>query len=290
MVPQVVKSQLAKAGWQVHEAIPVGGGCITQAARVDTNRGPLFLKWGNNEVARTFPPEAKGLEALKQAAHNLHIPTVYEVFWSPEEQVGFLAMEWIHKGEKRASFWEDFGHGLAEMHRFTAERYGFESDNFIGRMPQYNRWHTRWPDFFRENRLLPQMQWARERGYWRSAWELWAERLLGRLEEYLPEAPPASLVHGDLWSGNVLVTESGTPALVDPAVYYGHREVDLAMTRLFGGFAPRFYEAYQEAWPLEPGYREREELYNLYHLLNHLNLFGWGYASGVERVLKAFGA
>ena len=268
---------------------------MAKACRLEAGGERYFLKWGADPVARTFPAEAEGLEALRGAGSPLAVPEVRAVQGAAEDAPGFLLMDWIASGRKGPGFWEDFGQGLAALHRHASEdadaggRYGFAEDNFIGRTPQQNGWAERWPVFFRERRLAPQVALAREGGRWQSGWDAPLEALRKRLPDLLPERPPASTLHGDLWSGNFMVTALGKAALVDPAAYYGHREADLALTELFGGFEADFYAAYCAAWPLAPGYEERRAVYNLYHLLNHLNLFGRSYARRVEAVLRGFG-
>ncbi|ARA91714.1 fructosamine kinase [Rhodothermaceae bacterium RA] len=268
---------------------PVGGGCIARAGRLETGEAVYFLKWGEASVARTFPAEAAGLRALRAAGSPLHVPEAMAAEPGGPGRPGFLLMEWIEEGRPGPGFWEAFGRGLAALHRHTGPRYGFDQDNFIGRLPQSNTWHDCWPAFFQAERLEPQVARARASGRWSHDWEAPLERLYARLDELLPSTPPPSVLHGDLWSGNALVAADGTAALIDPATYYGHRETDLAMTELFGGFEAGFYEAYREAWPLEPGYEARREVYNLYHLINHLNHFGSGYAGSVASVLRRFG-
>jgi len=166
--------------------------------------------------------------------------------------------------------------------------YGLDHDNFIGANPQPNHPCNNWVDFFREQRLGYQMELARQRGYLSAKRGQSLETLLANLGNWLPAQPPVSLLHGDLWGGNWLVTDMGEAALIDPAVYYGDREAELAFTELFGGFPSQFYAAYNEVWPLESGYGERKELYNLYHLLNHLNLFGESYGGSVDAILRKF--
>jgi fructosamine-3-kinase len=279
---------------------PVGGGCIANGGRLDAGGRSFFLKRGNAEVARTFPPEAAGLRALREAAEHtgaaLRVPDVHAAEGPSGDAPGFLLMDWVEPGGTPGrAFWEAFGHALAVLHGHTSAeaeragadgRYGFDRDNFIGRLPQENGWMGTWPAFFRERRLLPQVERARENDRWRAKWDAPWEALLDWLPALLPEAPPASILHGDLWGGNVLAAEDGPAAIIDPATYYGHREADLAMTELFGGFRAPFHEAYRAARPLEDRYEQRRDVYNLYHLVNHLNHFGGGYAGPVERALS----
>ena len=272
---------------------PVGGGCIAEGRRLDAGGQSFFLKRGEAEVARTFPAEAAGLRALREAATHtesaLRVPDVHAVEGPSSDAPGFLLMDWVAPGGATGrAFWEGFGRALAALHGHLSEdgRYGFGRDNFIGRLPQQNGWMDAWPAFFRERRLGPQIERARKNGRWRDGWDAPWEALRKRLPGLLPEAPPASTLHGDLWGGNVLAGEDGRAAVIDPAAYYGHREADLAMTELFGGFRAPFYEAYREVWPLKAGYETRRNVYNLYHLVNHLNHFGGGYAGQVERVLS----
>jgi fructosamine-3-kinase len=199
-----------------------------------------------------------------------------------------LVMDWLDPARGDERHWEDLGHGLAELHRCSDDSYGLPEDNFIGRLPQANGQSASWVEFYYKRRLEPQVRLAKENGRWRSGWDALVETVASRLHVLVPDRPPPSLVHGDLWGGNALATVAG-PAIIDPAVYYGHCEVDLAMTELFGGFASRFYSAYREANPLEDGYEDRRDLYNLYHLLNHLNHFGGGYAASVDRILRRYG-
>lgn len=273
---------------EIAQCTSVSGGCIANASRLETDDGPLFLKWGDADVARTFPGEAAGLDAMAAADASLVVPKVVTHDTSTDDRTGYLVMKWINAGRKGRRFWQSFGQGLAEMHEHTGDEYGFPTDNFIGQLPQSNTWMTSWPAFFREQRLAPQVEMARDRGRWKSDWDRPLDTLYRRLDDLLPADPPASVVHGDLWKGNFMVNAIGTPVLIDPATYYGHREVDLAMSELFGGYDETFYDAYRAAWPLEPGYEERREIYNLYHLINHLNHFGAGYANGVASTLQRF--
>ncbi|MDX1376174.1 MAG: fructosamine kinase family protein [Burkholderiales bacterium] len=209
-----------------------------------------------------FRAEAEGLAALRAAA--VAVPRVR--FAGERGGEALIEMERLDLGAR--ADWPALAGMLARLHRHTAARYGWENDNWIGLAPQLNGWRADWPDFWFERRLAPQAARARAAGF-----DFDTDALRGLLDGH---RPPASLLHGDLWHGNVGFTPAG-PVLFDPAVYYGDREADLAMSELFGGFPPAFYAAYRAAWPLESGYAQRRDLYNLYHVLNHLNLFGAGY-------------
>ncbi|HYE96248.1 MAG TPA: fructosamine kinase family protein [Rubricoccaceae bacterium] len=280
----------------VRRTAPVGGGCIAHATRVETKRGPFFLKWAEGPAGRTFAKEAEGLRVLRAAAGpDLLVPEPLLVRDAADGEPGFFLAEWVERGRADRAYWARFGVAFAALHRAKAPvrgeagPYGFPTDNVIGRLPQPNGWRGNWPSFFREHRLEPRFALARAQGCWDAAWDALADRLLDRLSDLLPAHPTPSLLHGDLWSGNAFPSADGRAVLIDPAVYVGDREADLAMTELFGGFEAPFYDAYRAAWPLEPGYEERREVYNLYHLVNHLTHFGGGYASGVARVLRRFG-
>ncbi len=201
----------------------------------------------------------------------------------------FILLEHIEEGRRRPDFWEGFGRALALLHRnVTAKRYGFAADNYIGASPQVNRWEEDWLLFFGEHRLRFQAELAFRSGRADSALLSGVEAIVRRLPSLLARPDRASLLHGDLWGGNFMVGADGGVVLIDPAVYFGHREADLAMTELFGGFGAPFYAAYDEVWPLDLGYPERRDLYNLYHLLNHLNLFGGSYAASVRSIVARY--
>ena len=267
----------------------VGGGSINRSGIVELTDGRrYFVKSHPSPPPYFFECECQGLEAL-DAAGTLRTPKVIAVAEPPRE-ARFLVLEEIVPGREKKGFHEDFGRRLAELHRAsTTERFGFERDNYIGATPQTNRWSDDWCDFWRTRRLGYQLDLARRQGRSDPTLDRLGEELLDRLEELIGEpVEPPCLLHGDLWSGNYMVDAEGEPVLVDPAVYYGRREADLAMTQLFGGFDPRFYAAYEEVWPLAPGAEERLEIYKLYHLLNHLNLFGGGYLTSCVNVLRRF--
>ncbi|MDQ6621545.1 MAG: fructosamine kinase family protein [Pseudomonadota bacterium] len=247
--------------------------------RLDAGPRSYFLKLGRATSYERYEAEAAGLRELATAA-AVRVPTVIAV----ESAAGhaWLALEWLElRGTGRSAA---LGHRLAALHRITSACHGWSRDNTIGATPQANAWETDWATFFIERRLRPQIARAAHGGY-RSVGEE-GEPLLSHVPALLNgHAPAASLVHGDLWSGNAASLATGEPVIFDPAVYYGDRETDIAMTELFGGFEPSFYAAYADAWPLSPGYPVRRTLYNLYHLLNHLNLFGVSYEAQVRRAI-----
>lgn len=290
-LPASLSDRLAdELGASAARVEPVGGGCIANASRLTLANGEVFfLKWSDGEAGETFPSEAESLRALAKAASAIRVPGVIAVHAATLDVPAFLVLEFIESGAAHADFWDEFGRGLAELHRVEGGYYGFPTDNFIGRLPQVNAsGHSTWPEFFAATRLAPQVNMVRRSGAWRRSWDAPYNRLVDLLGDILPDHPTSSTLHGDLWGGNYMADRAGRPVIFDPATYFGDRETDLAMTELFGGFDARFYDAYGEAWPLEPGYDERRELYNLYHLLNHLNHFGAGYASSVDRVLRRF--
>lgn len=289
--PALVQALSDAIGAAITAATPVSGGCIAQATRLQTERGVFFLKWGRGAVAKAFAGEAAGLEALAKPDTPLRIPKVYSTQeYSTQEETdtraGYLLMEWIEPGAPDPTFDADLGEALAYLHRHTADTYGFEVDNHIGKLPQQNPRTGDWPTFFREHRLRPQAERARTQGRWKDRWNAPFATVLEGLDRWLPQSPRPALVHGDLWRGNVMATQAGGPALVDPATYYGHREVDLAMADLFGGFDEAFYAAYRSVDPLSAGYSRRASIYNLYHLINHLNHFGGAYAQQVEHTMQ----
>ncbi|HEY5897226.1 MAG TPA: fructosamine kinase family protein [Burkholderiales bacterium] len=254
------------------DAKPVSGGCIHRCYRAARDGVPVFLKTNQARYADAFAAEADGLAALRAAGCTAPEPLAQGALGSD----AYLLMQFL---ELRSS--GDFaamGRMLARVHRAQGRQFGWHRDNYIGSTPQHNAWCDDWPTFWRERRLRPQLELARKNGY-----EIDADPALEVLHGH---APAPSLLHGDLWSGNAAFLSDGTPVLFDPAVYYGDREADLAMTALFGGFPGEFYAAYEEAWPLAPGHERRKHLYNLYHLLNHLNLFGGGYLRQVESTLN----
>ena len=268
------------------EMTPVGGGSINQACRLLVNRcEPLFCKLNS---ARRFPglfeKEKNGLELLA-ARDIIRVPRVILCDIIEDRQV--LVLEWMEPGVKTGLFWQDFGSRLAALHQVSNPVCGLQEDNYMGALPQRNNQMDSWPEFFIQQRLRPQVQMAFDR-------QLLAQKHLQQFETFYRQAPelfpprPAALLHGDLWSGNFLCAAAEQPVLIDPAVYYGHPAMDLAMTTLFGGFDPSFYEAYFYHSPQPGNYRLQWDACNLYPLLVHLNLFGSGYLHDIEGILKQF--
>jgi len=253
--------------------IPVSGGDISAAWRLATDDGDLFIKTGPLSAAEMFAAEAEGLSEIARTG-TVRVPHV--IANGAADTAVFLALEWLDLERADSGLGRRFGEQLAEMHHATMKRYGWHRDNTIGLTPQHNTWSDDWVDFYREHRLAFQLRLATENGFTGELQERGAQ-LLKRLPIYFEGVEPAaSLLHGDLWGGN-WGCSGGNPVIFDPAVYYGDRETDLAMTRLFGGFGTAFYDAYESSWPLPDGHEERQHLYQLYHVLNHLNLFGSGY-------------
>ena len=260
----------------------VGGGCINQAARIRYGNTPYFVKLNTASGYDMFAAEAQGLTELRESK-TLKIPE--PVCVGSNARSAWLVMENLSLGGQGSDAL--LGEKLADMHRVTRDAFGWDIDNTIGSTPQENAWLDDWIDFWRVRRLRFQLDLAARQGAGRG--------LLSKVERLIDEFPAlfdgyrplASLLHGDLWSGNYAFTSTSEPAIFDPAVYYGDREADIAMTELFGGFGRDFYAAYNNAWSLDAGYPVRKTLYNLYHILNHFNLFGGGYASQAQRMTES---
>ncbi len=261
------------------------GGCINNGGKLLTVSGDYFIKWNDNDLyPGMFEAEAKGLQLLAGSC-RLKIPR--PIIFGTSARHQFIVLEFIEQGHRGQSYWSDLGAGLAAMHRVTANDFGLDHDNYIGSLPQRNPFAPTWDEFFIEHRLRPQLDLALSNGALDASVVKAFDRLFEKLSSLLPPGQP-SLLHGDLWSGNLITTKNGDPCLIDPAVYFGHREAEIAFTRLFGGFASNFYESYNEIYPLEPGFHERSDVYNLYPLLVHVNLFGGGYPSQVVSILNHF--
>lgn len=259
------------------------GGSVNECYRFKSAHGPLFVKVAGADALAMLDAEAAGLEELRRA-HAVRIPSVLATGASAD--ASYLALEWVALGAPSTAVEARLGEQLACQHRVRSATFGWARSNAIGTTPQDNRPTDDWPSFFGERRLGFQLALAYGRGYRPQLEERGTALLAGLGEFLLGHSPAASLLHGDLWGGNWAADESGDPVIFDPAVYYGDRETDLAMTRLFGGFGPHFYLAYEAAWPLPSGSEVRGTLYNLYHVLNHLNLFGSeGYLRQAETML-----
>lgn len=261
----------------------VGGGCINTAYLIEDGARRFLVKTNQASNLAMFEAEAEGLSEIS-ATRTIRTPN--QICTGIALDKAFLVLEFIDLRSHGKSREELLGRQLADMHRITSARHGWHRDNTIGSTPQINTPTDNWLEFWRDRRLAPQLALAASNGH-NDRLQHQAEHLMARLDEFLAgHNPPPSLLHGDLWSGNRAYSDKGEPVVFDPAVYYGDRETDLAMTELFGGFSATFYAAYHEAYPLDSGYQVRKTLYNLYHVLNHLNLFGGGYSEQAERMIK----
>lgn len=262
-------------------AVPMGGGCINQAWRIQGHDGtPYFVKLNDAHKLPMFAAESAGLTAIA-ATNALRVP--HPIAHGTAGGQAFLALEYLDlrsNGNARL-----LGERLAALHRNTAQNFGWHQDNTIGETPQRNAWSSGWIDFWREQRLGYQLDLAARNGHSGKLQQL-GRQLMEIIPGFFDGYNPApSLLHGDLWGGNHAYTADGAPVLFDPASYYGDREADIAMTELFGGFGSEFYASYRRAYPLHEGYAVRRDLYNLYHVLNHANLFGGGYARQAEQMM-----
>jgi len=285
MMPRELSTALTEQLGELRSALPVGGGDINEAARIETDRAAYLVKWNFRPRPRMFEVEARGLKLLAEAK-AIRVPQVIALIDQPPA----LVLEWIEAGSNKSSSADALGRGLAQQHRSIGAQYGLDHNNYIGANPQINTPADAWIDFYRDRRLGVQIDIAREHGYLTPDRSRRLDSIVNHLDRWIdPALVVPSLLHGDLWGGNYLIDAHGDPVLIDPAVYYGDREAEIAFTELFGGFGPRFYAAYNEAWPLDRGYADRRDLYNLYHLLNHLNLFGEGYGGSVDAILRRYG-
>lgn len=256
---------------------PLGGGCINETYQL----GDFFVKIGDRGRALMFARERLGLDALAKA-RAVRVPR--PVCCGTTTTQAYLILEFLPLQAHTTRSHEALGRQLAALHRHTQAKFGWVVDNFIGNTPQPNPTTGSWIEFLRRHRLRHLLGLAWDAGYRFEG----AERLLDGLGAFFDDGdPPPSLLHGDLWGGNAAALPDGSPVLFDPAVYFGDREADLAMTELFGGFSAPFYEAYHEAWPLPSGYQRRKKLYNLYHILNHAILFGGSYAHQAQSMIKS---
>ena len=273
-IKKIVTNNLGR-NVSILSVLPVSGGSISSSLKIVTSSGKFFLKWNNNAPCKMFEVESRGLDLLRKNS-PLYIPETISY------DKNYLLMEFVEGGEENNHFWEEFGRGLSQIHRKTNSFYGLDHDNFIGNLDQKNNFKNTWSDFFINQRLLPQLVLGNFSPEFISSFD----KLFVKLDSLFPEDPP-SLLHGDLWGGNFLVNKF-RPVLIDPAIYFGFREMDIAMSKLFGGFNSRFYSSYNEHSPLSDGWEDRLDLCNLYPLLVHVNLFGGSYYNQVKRVLSRF--
>ena len=284
-----IATQIAEAtgeDFQINNRRSVGGGCITQGYALIGNTGTYFVKLNTASQVQMFEAEALG---LKQMLETQAIRVPKPIGWGTVTDFAYIILEWLELGGNNTQSWEQMGRQLAAMHRWNpttqggrAKGFGWDINNTIGSTPQINTWTSDWAEFFAQYRIGYQFQLARRRGGHFPQ----QDRLLSVIPQLLNHQPQPSLVHGDLWGGNAAVTKSGEPVIFDPATYIGDRELDIAMTELFGGFPSAFYRGYNEVSPLDEGYKQRKTLYNLYHILNHFNLFGGGYASQANQMIQ----
>jgi len=280
-IEHAISSAVGEA-FRIENTRDVSGGCIHRAAVLEGGGVRFFAKLNDRRFDNAFAAEADGLDALAQA--GIRAPGV--IARGAQDDAAFLVLEHLELGRGSDAGHQALGTQLARLHAHHGERFGWRRDNFIGATPQRNRESDSWAEFWQRERIAPQLALAADNGF-RGKLQRLGERLIEALPRILAgHSPAAALVHGDLWGGNAAFLADGTPVVFDPAVYHGDREVDLAMTELFGGFAATFYATYREAAPLADGYPLRRTLYNLYHVLNHANLFGGDYATQAERMME----
>lgn len=273
-------TRITSQPFRIEQVRDVGGGCINSASVVSGGGREYFVKTNRAELIDMFEAEGEALSVMAQT-RTVRVPQ--PVCWGQADGTSWLVMEYIRLGASGSQ--SLLGEQLASMHRSSADRFGWHRDNTIGSTPQQNRWHHDWIEFFRDQRLGYQLSLAARKGYSGSL-QRKGEKLLECIEDFFPAyRPVASMLHGDLWGGNYSTDDEGQPVIYDPAFYYGDREADIAMTELFGGFGREFKDAYNAAWPLDQGYSVRRTLYNLYHIINHLNLFGGGYGTQAESMI-----
>lgn len=269
----------------IKKASTVSGGDISQAYHLETTTSNYFLKLNTTPNAlQMFQNEVYSLQTIAKT-NTIKTPKV--IACSNFENAAFLVLEFI---ESKSPSSEDFiklGEQLAQLHQCTSETFGLKQDNFIGRLPQSNTQHNTWGDFYTQERLIPQLELAKQKGLLYKTECPTSEHIKSQLKPFFESIKP-SLLHGDLWSGNYLIATDGTPYLIDPAIYFGHNEVDVAMSKLFGGFGDGFYERYFSYFPNDKGAWARIDIYQLYYLLVHLNMFGRSYYGSVSAILNRY--
>jgi len=267
---------------EIKQARLIAAGNINQGICLETSSGSFFLKTNFESDPKIFEKEADGLKVLRTNC-PLQVPEVFHL--GKVEDRNYLLMEWISADKTNPVYWQELGMGLAQLHMATQELFGYSQNNYIASLVQINSAKSTWHEFFIENRLEPLAGKAYYEGLISLDFLKKFKKTYPIIENIFPKEKP-SLLHGDLWSGNIMRGKNGSPSLIDPAVYYGHREMDLAFSRMFGGFEDEFYQSYETVFPLEPDFEERIPVYNLYPLLVHLLLFGKSYLSGIERTVN----
>jgi fructosamine-3-kinase len=264
----------------------ISGGCINQAWKLELSNGQaVFMKENSARFENMFHAEATGLKALRVSG-GPRVPEPFAVVADAHSQV--ILMSFISEGPRHPHYWEEFGRSFAALHMHCGDAFGFKEDNYIGSTRQVNTPSADWPEFFGTYRLGYQIGLAAKQGLANPSLVRSTEKLISKLDRLLPGDPKPSILHGDLWGGNVMTGEDGKAVVIDPAAYWGHFEADLSMTELFGSFPSKFYAAYHEVTPISPEYVDRKEIYNLYHVLNHLNMFGSSYASQATAIVNRF--
>lgn len=288
MITDNLRSEIeTRLGHVIRSVQRVSGGSINEAAKLEIEEiGTCFLKWNRSAEPDMFVKEVSGLTLLANADTGLRIPEVI-LQGSTGNHTGFLILEFIESGRPGRQSAQQFGEQLAALHTNRNSRFGLDENNYIGRLPQSNNKHASWVDFFIEERIEPQLKMALDAGKFQSSISQTFEAMYQKLPGIFPEEQP-SLLHGDLWGGNYFYDSNGQAVIYDPAVYYGNREIEMAFTHLFGGFSSSFYEAYNRSLAMAPGFSDRIDIYNLYPLLVHTNLFGGSYARQVESIVKQF--
>ncbi|MGK7930637.1 MAG: fructosamine kinase family protein [Microcystaceae cyanobacterium] len=274
-------AQVTQTDFIVENYRSVSGGCINQGYSLTGLGKTYFVKVNDPSQVEMFAAEALGLKQIF-ATNTIRVPK--PICSGATERFSYIVLEWVELGRSQKNSWQEMGKQLAQMHKIDlVSQFGWDRNNTIGSTPQLNPWADNWADFFAESRIGYQLNLAKRRGGNFIDIGNFVEVVRDSLKE---RKPHPSLVHGDLWSGNASLTQKGEPIIFDPATYYGDHEVDLAMTELFGGFSSQFYQGYESVFPLDQGYSKRKVLYNLYHILNHFNLFGGGYESQALRMMK----
>lgn len=283
-------SKVTGKTFEIKNRRSVSGGCINQGYALIGESSTYFVKFNQASQVEMFEAEMLGLRQMLDT-QTIRVPK--PICSGIAGDSAYIVMEWLEFGGSNTQAWEEMGRKLAEMHQAnppqplqivgeTPASFGWERNNTIGSTPQLNNWTADWAEFFVKHRLGYQFQLAQRRGGHFPG----KDELLGKVPELLDHQPQPSLVHGDLWGGNAAITKLGEPVILDPATYVGDREVDIAMSELFGGFPAAFYRGYNEVWALDSGYKQRKTLYNLYHILNHFNLFGGGYSSQANQMIE----